>query len=503
MILKVTKQKLELDSDIIAEGAINYATFELQCDISWRDFSKTVRFVKNGKVYDLSDVEEGRSYYLPHVILNEGTVWVGVVGVSDGNRVATTEKAEFHVKGAIESGNTPVLPPDAYAKYVNEVTTHRKRAEMAEQISLECLKKCERLMSESENFTSIALSAKGRAEEILKEASGILDAVGMAFRDIREIEEALSSVNSRYSTAEQQRDKCEKARAFTENKRALSEDERRQRETEREAAEIRRNIAEQVRSLNDARRDDRLNTMETRLAELEAREPILTTCISAVASGENELVLDAFSLPESITIYGATTRDGKLHGVGEEGFVTVTSDGSSIIIPISEPLYSVGETADSVTVTADGEVTVCRRTAKVTLDGSESYTIENMRDGSVMYITPLITATPQFESVDIISSLEEGNIRINGDYLFICFDADLYPNIPTLAQRLKDRPVEIIYPVLRPYEKNEGSVDIDSLPSQIEYGGRISVKYKKDLFKVMDNLKKIIDEKEKKDNENT
>ena len=97
MILEVTKQKLRVNGEV-TEGAINYATFELHCDKSWEDFIKTVRFATEDGIYDISDVETCRAYYSPHEVLLEGKVWVGVVGVSGENRVATTEKASFYVK---------------------------------------------------------------------------------------------------------------------------------------------------------------------------------------------------------------------------------------------------------------------------------------------------------------------------------------------------------------------------------------------------------------------
>ena len=489
MILKVSGQRLELDCEVIAEGAIDFVTLELQCDESWCDFYKTVRFERDGELYDLP-VEEGKAYYLPTVILAEGKVGVGVIGVAEGNRVATTEKAYFYVRGGVASGKTPITTPDAYAQYVTEVEEHRKRAEAAQRDSAICLERCEELSEYSKDIADGVEDRLRRCEDILRKVSGMLDAVGMAFCDINGIRETLASADSRYELSEKKRDRGERARVFVEDKREAAEEERRQREAEREAAENRRNIAEQVRSLGDVRRNERIKELEERLSVLESAES--PAVITSTVEGEGEVTVEDWAEAESITLFA----DGGLRGADKVSFEL---GATAYEIPIYAPLHSVGEIADSVTVNALGEATACRRTEYVTLDGTESYAVDTELGA---LITPLVSKPPLYHCRETVTSFD-GSIEINGDYIFIYVGND-YTDIPTFAEALKSRPIEIVYPILHPTEEKAGNLQLEELPRSIRYGGKISVTYKKDTFKVLDAMNERITkiEKEKSNGNN-
>ena len=506
MKINVKKQRLELDGDTVAEGALNYAAFELYCDDSWKGFNKTVRFAAEDGIYDVPDIEEGKAYYIPHEVLREGRVWVGVVGVAEDNRVATTEKTWFDVKGAIASGNTPTVTRDAYAVFVNEALQHRRAAKESESAVLDCLEKCRELTEEVKRLSRIAVGSARRCDSVREEVHGMMSAVGMAFRDIKEAEKTIASVNSKYTAEEMRRDKGERARAYSESKRGEKEEERRQRETEREAAEIRRSTAEQVRAFNDARRESQLKDMEERIFTMENAVPQPLTHLHSVEAGEGELRLDDFTEAESITLYGKVTeKDGKLHGAGEGGFLTFTSDGEEMSLPLSQPLYSVGDVEDSVTLSSRGEVTVTRRTERLCIDGTESYVCEDTDDG-VICITALTGKAPLYGNCTVVSSFTElcSDIFINGDHLFFCLDGNNCHDIPTFTEELKKRPIELIYPILTPVEEREGSVGIVTMPHLIGYNGKISASCKKDIFKALEMLNEKIKQIEKENkNENT
>lgn len=502
MILEVTKQKLRVKGEV-TEGAINYATFELHCDKSWEDFVKTVRFATEDGIYDISDVETCRAYYIPHEVLLEGKVWVGVVGVSGENRVATTEKASFYVKGAIASGGTPTATPNAYAKFVNDVKACESSVEASEKSTLEALGKCREILEEVRSLTDKVTESSERSMNIRDEVYGMMNAVGMAFRGIREIEERVSATDSKYSSEEKRRDRGEQIRAFGESKRVASEEERGQRELERESAESRRNTAEQVRAMSDVRRNRRLAELESRLDALENTAPVPLTHICFTVSDESEIAVDDCTEIKSITLYGNTQLDGNgLHGVAEDGFVRFSVDGDESELFVTAPLYSTGDVADSVTVTADGCVTVCRRTEKITLTGTESFVVDKGNDGSTMLVTPLIGERPLYDGFVTTASLPDGckEAFISGDYLFFYVDSD----IPTFTEALKNRPAELIYPTLAQHEDSEGSTEPLSPKKHIRYDGKISAECHKDLFEALNLLnEKIEGLKEKKQNEDT
>ncbi len=515
MKLNVTKQKLILDKETIAEGAVNYATFQLNCDKSWKGLTKTVRFTADDgiSVYDVPEVEENKIYYIPNEVLVKGKITVGVIGVSDKMTV-TTATAFFTVEESIDRGRMPSVTHDAYAKYVHDASAHRKAAEEAEATSLACLEKCQRLKSQADSLVASALESERNSRKILEEVSCMLNAVGVAFRDIMNTGERLLSLDSNLYFSESKREKGEKARVFSESRRAEAEAERRAGETRREAAEARRMTAENVRALSEAERTKRFADIETRLSGLEEIERVDFACVFVAAEGEGELdVIDSCALFDSITLYGNTELvDGELCGVGEEGFVTFTVGDAEISIPVSRPLYSAGNIRDELTVSADGSVTVLRRISQVTLDGTVSAIRDDSVSERVMYVTPLLSDLPKYNSTEgISSSFSYGannladSVWISGDYVFLDLDSNEYPDVTALAQKLSEKSLVIVYPKQIPTQEAEGSIApmMLAFPNVIKYDGNMKLNYKKNIFNALETLTERLNKIEKeKDNDN-
>lgn len=522
MKFKVTGQELEiLSSKVISEGAVNFVTFELCCDESWNGFAKTVRFAHQDseEVFDIPDVDEGVAYYVPAEVLTKGMVYVGVVGVQSTERVATTSKAFFTVDEAVEGGKTPSVTADAYAKYVRDVTEHRRASEEAKKVSLECLEKCTRLKEDADTFARSAILSKRKTERILEEVSGMLDAVSMAFRSIKQIEEGLASLNGNLSRSELERDGAERARSMNERKRACLEEQRKSSEDEREAAEMRRCNAEDMRVSRELERDRKLRDMNERLSELEDRAPLPLSYVTVKEEGNGSIELSDMSISSlnSVSVYGETVlREGKLHGKGEMGYVCLTVGADTLELPVSSPLYSVGSAKDELTLGENGDITVVRRTASYVVGSSASFICDDRREGRVMYVTPFNAHLASDQSGEGVSSAfsyglsaDRDSVWISGEYVFFCLDAEKYPDVPSLCKALEDAPLTLIYPVMKPYAVSEGSVYpiSPSIPVKVSYDGELSVSYTKDIFKAIENINARLDrldEKEKEnDNDNT
>ncbi len=516
MKLTVTKQKLVLDKDVIAEGAVNYATFQLNCDDSWKGLVKTVRFTAdNGiNVYDVPQVEDSKIYYIPNEVLVKGKASVGVIGVSE-QIILTTSIAYFEVEEALDCGRTPSVTNDAYVKYVKEVTAHKKAAEDAKKVSLECLEKSQKLKSEAEKFSALALESERKAQKILEEVSCILDAVGVSYRDIMNISSMLSDINGSLKVSESRRENREKTRMFSESRRDEAEASRRASETEREAAEARRMAAENLRALCESERVKRFADIETRLNFLEERERVDSGCIFVEAEGEEELdAFDSCAIFDSITLYGNTKLiDGRLYGVGNDGFVTFTIGNTKFDIPVSKPLYSAGNVRDELTVSSNGSITVTRRVSQYTIDKTASIICDDGEGERIMYVAPLLSDLPLYNSMDGMSSsfsygadALKDSVWISGEYVFLDLNVNEYPDVDALVQKLSEYPLTLIYPKQIPTEEIEGSIEPVPItfPNVIKYDGKMKINCQKNVFKTLETITQRLEKIEKeKNNDNS
>ena len=503
MKLIVKAQALELENiGCIAEGSLNYLTFELQCDSVWDGYVRTVRFCHGEVVCDLPEVEDGVRYYVPSAVLTAGEVCVSVIGVKDGVSVLTTAQAPFTVKASVGGGKTPEVTVDAYAKYVQEVISNRKTCEELSKETARLRQSCEEMLQKARTEARFAADARKRCESVMREVSGMMDAVCMAMKEVYDVEKRLTHANSVMCLSEERRIRNEKARRFTEDKRVLSERERRENELSRQASESKRIGAEDVRRLLDGERSKRLALVEEMLSKAEALTSPLTVTHTVMGDG----VVYTDNSPDVIRVYGRTTvSDGAIKGLGNNGGVALVLNGRSVTVPLSAPLYSAGETADVLRIHSDGGVFVERRTAVYTLDRVDDVYGDDGGEERILYAIPLKEAS-LCDKVEGECNLfaygteETGNsVWIDGDYLFLYLDKDEYPNSAVVKEWLSSRvslgcPLSIVYAV-REKQEQEGSIDPIALGNaKIEcHDARISVEYKRDINNVISELEAKID----------
>lgn len=509
MILKVTKQELTTDTERVAEGSINYLTFSLECDRQWDEAIKTVRFKHSDSevVYDVPFVEKGKCYYVPFHVLRKGRVTVGVIGTIGNTCVITTDEAYFDVLSSLNEGKTPEVPGNVYAAFVSELGRYRERLDRSSEALNADIEECRGLKTLSETYAENARASEKRVEAILKDVSGMLDAVGMAVKGIRKIEERLTGVNSRLLQSEYERERDERARVITESRRAKREEERRDSETDRKAAESRRSVAEKARTIADVQRSERILAMEKRLEKLENTPVTVSPKITVETVGDGEILLkESTSRLMSVTVYGESKCcDGRLVGIGEGGSITIKIDSYPVILPISTPLYSAGGICDEMTFCNDGSITVLRRTAVVTFNGSESIIMEK-RGRRVMFALQLDERAPDTEVGSCFATSfnsEDETVWISGEYAFFDLDSEKYKDVPTFARALSNANITLVYPCLKPYEEAEGSIDpIEGIPKAVEYDGRLLVKYEKDVFKALEIITQRLNSLEEKGENN-
>lgn len=517
MKFKVTGQRLEIEAPMtVSEGARNFVTFELTSDESWKDFIKTARFENENTEYvcDVPDVEEGKAYYIPSEILVGGRVSVGVVGVCGQDRLATTQVAHFDVEKAIDNGKMPTITPNAYAKYVNDVREHRRVSERASESCQESLDECRRLSTKvSEIFESNSVSER-KVRRMLEESSGILDAVGVAFREIVEIKESLSLLDTSLVQAEKKRDTMERAREISENKRKANETLRQKSEVERASSEIRRSREEGLRIVGEVERQKKFNELDKRILELENKKPELISSVVGRLTNKGRVeLLDSAALEViGITVYGESyLENGKLCGVGENGSVTLNIQGEAVSVSLPSPLYSVGDIRDELVISADGSVNVIRRIEKYIVNSKSPLLRDDSKNERVMFVAPLETNGARCDSDGGMSSYfsygagcDEDSVWVSGEYLFFNLDSNKYPDTNALTARLESDELVILYPKDSAEKEEEGSVVLPdlSVPCTIDGEYTLSLEYKKDIFKTFEKIISRLDSLEEKEEYN-
>lgn len=447
MILEVKGQELKITSPVISEGALNYATFELKCDKSWKKYNKTVRFSHEDstEIYDVAEVKAGESYYLPEEILKEGKVEVGVIGVKGGDTVITTTKESFVVKGSIDGGKTPRVRGDVYADYVNTVVAHSKKCKSAEKVILEAKKEILRARAESEAFYIGAKEALAESKEILENVSGALDAIGIAMKDIREREEGLYSLDKALSKNEKVRALAENERDFKERARDEKERERNAFEKERELSEKGRIAGERVRAMSESEREKILRDFHLRLTALEDKEDCYTEKLSFEES--------ATTTEDVVSI-----RISPKQSTSEKVF-TVCINGEDVKLSLKSPLIKKGNLSDSIVLEKE-KTYVLRNFHTLTLDGSEEiYEEDGEENLFVIALSEEINAYGIMGNANHFSYGKEGDgerVWVSGSYLFLL--SDTFNSKKALSDKLKSlkdsgTPLSVTFPLSTPIEE--------------------------------------------------
>ncbi|MBE6701602.1 MAG: hypothetical protein E7582_06930 [Ruminococcaceae bacterium] len=516
MILKVNGQKLEIVGDeIISEGALNFVTFEIQCDKSWEGFIRTVRFShkETKEVYDVPDVKDKWRYYIPSEVLFEGEVYVSVLGVFGAEHVATTTKASFNVEASIDHGKTPSITTDAYATFVSELLEHRRICEKSETTVIECLEECRKISERAKSNAENAENALKKSKQIFEEVSGILDAVGSVMKDIFDVDKRLNLTHSKLAEEEDKRVIAEKERRISEENRRQSENQRKSREIERQITDSGRVTADNVRSIREHEREERIKDLERiieKVVNCENSTPIFKTVIC----GEDKIEFCEGSA-KSIHIKGKShVSEGKISGLGEEGKLNLEINSSPISLSIKNPLYSIDDVADEVIINDDLNVNVLRRIGKIELDGKGDFIQDDDFDTRVLYATAMKGDKCAFDAKGMSSlfrysqSGSENCVWISGEYIFFYLNKEEYPSVTTLVSELielkrKGTPLTLIYPLAEEKSEAEGTLNFDEFPQNdftLEVkndSALLEITYEKNLFDSLLKMNERIDKIEK------
>ncbi len=350
MKLKVNGQSLKIESGgIVSEGAVEFASFVLECDESWKNFVRTVRFrhTSSQAVYDVAGVTDGAVYYIPAEVLTKGNVFVSVLGVSGGVHISTTELASFFVEGSLDEGKTPVVTEDAYAQYVHSVKEYTDVAKEAKDKAISAQNVCEELAGlatvcedNCEKSVQVCADFATLCERTSNSAAGAELSMQQAVESVRESVNVLIDKNSDISIAENERAGAEYKRAQNEKERETAENERCEREEARSLAEAERILSEKTRILADSEREARLEQAEKTVADFSKKLDNTSSAIVGKYVSQNVLITDAeekkpikFSVRGKTSVSCAPSRQSvaSVSGVGELFEITLEHRGKNII----------------------------------------------------------------------------------------------------------------------------------------------------------------------------
>lgn len=320
MKLKVNGQSLELEGgNIIAEGSVGFASFTLECDSSWKGYSRTVRFrhASQEKVYDVAGVVDNDVYYIPAEVLVRGSVFVSVLGVKGTANISTTEFAGFFVEGTVDSGMTPTVTENAYAQYVSMVNEKvelvNEAAALAEN-SREHAEQLAGLAAISEDHcresASLCLSRATYCQEAVGRVAGAEREMNIAVEQVHNSVNSLLSHDHALSVAENGRVASENARAEAERVRGISEKERELAEKARVEAEAERIAAERGRVAGEAEREKRIAQAEDGIDSVSKALYTTAAAIRGEMEGEKIIIDDAEEKrPMRLDISGITLQE--------------------------------------------------------------------------------------------------------------------------------------------------------------------------------------------------
>lgn len=298
MIFNVKGQSLELvGSNIIAEGAVEFASFTLECDSRWDTFSKTVRFrhASQEETYDVAGVVDGKVYYIPAEVLVRGSVFVSVLGVSGTSRISTTELAGFFVEGTVGSGKTPEVTENAYAQYVDMVEGVKyeveENASLAEKYRNEADELAQSAAASEEEVKRSAEYCREYAafcQRVSAETSGAEQSMNEALEGVRDSVDRLLSHDHALSVSENERVSGENTRAENERLRRSAESDRVFAEKAREDAESGRIAAERGRVTGENERNARITQAENQVKNI--ADKLFFTAGAVVGKVESSIV---------------------------------------------------------------------------------------------------------------------------------------------------------------------------------------------------------------------
>ncbi len=375
----VKGQGLEvLGGNVIAEGAVEFASFTLVCDASWDGYTRTVRFrrASSEEIYDVAGVVDGGVYYIPAEVLVRGSVYVSVLGVMGEHRISTTEFAGFFVEGTLASGKTPSVTPDAYAQYVAIVnekcedmtkasTLIKDSCDDAVAASSSAKDSEQRCVSSASTCAQYAEECRGAARSV----SGAEDAMSAAVESVRDSVSRLLSHDHGLSVAENERVAAENARKASEEERARFENERQAAEQERCAAEAERVASERGRVAGESARETRIKELENEMLGVTDSIVLKGSAIIGKCVDSRVILNDAIGMkPVRFAVRGVTSaatngnRTAPVVLTGTKSYTNVTYGGKNFIKYPYTVSVSPSNSGIEYEVLGDGGVRISRNT---------------------------------------------------------------------------------------------------------------------------------------------
>ncbi len=346
----VRGQSLEISGQsTVAEGAVAFASFTLECDKKWDGYSLTVRFrhASSPTVYDVAGVRDGGVYYIPAEVLVRGNVYVSVLGVCGTYSISTTNRAEFFVEGTLSSGEVPTVSENAYAQYVSQVCEKADEAENSAKEAAASEKNAEisakNALSAEESCKDSTLACSGYAEECRRIAShtgGAENSMNLSLERVKDCIDTLLSRDSSLSLSEYERKAGENDRQESEKLREEGEQKRICAENERSLAEAERISAERGRVAGEKLREERVSGVEKALGKVCEKLFLVSSAVIGKYTGERITVYDADAkVPEKAELTGTSfqehapsrTNPVKIESAGDSGKIFISHCGKNYI----------------------------------------------------------------------------------------------------------------------------------------------------------------------------
>ncbi len=143
--------------------SVEYITSKFSFDGSWDDLFKTAIFRKNDAVY--SKALENDECTVPYEVLDEGILYVSVIGVADNIR-ATTGEVAIEIKSSGYVQLTPAEPSeDPFNYFINSALESKNAAETAATKSISAAKSsqeyCESVTQNAEEVEAALIRVLG------------------------------------------------------------------------------------------------------------------------------------------------------------------------------------------------------------------------------------------------------------------------------------------------------------------------------------------------------
>ena len=129
VIFSISGERISTLTKKIVADSVNYLVADFRFTSNWNSLLKTAIFKKDECVYHV--YLENNSCRIPYEVLQEGTLYVSVFGVSGTTRVATDEVAVYVEKSGYTQCEPSAPTSDPYAYFLEQATSLAERNEDA------------------------------------------------------------------------------------------------------------------------------------------------------------------------------------------------------------------------------------------------------------------------------------------------------------------------------------------------------------------------------------